>query len=37
MKNAWLLAVLVLTGCGIRPVFGPPRVVMTIMGSTVIA
>lgn len=38
MKHALLLVALILTGCGgIRPVFGPPQVVVTVMGKSIIA
>jgi len=38
MKKLTLLLVIPLVaGCAIRPVFGPPRVVMTVMGNTIIA
>lgn len=37
-KILWLLIFPLIVGCGtVRPVFGPPRVAMTVMGETIIA
>lgn len=36
-KLVWFLVFpLTVVGCAVRPVFGPPRVVMTVMGETII-